>query len=171
MGSRRHHSSRKQETLQQAQAVCRRSAYRVQRRDSLAALGFSTWQDYTASDHWQALKRSILRPAASHCCCTVCGSRATALWLLRPQNMGCETHDDVLPVCHYHYRTCCRHGPEYACRADLIDFLRQAWDQAGRRHPRIAPAQAPDCAGEAPAQGSQGQGQPFSHSIQQHPLL
>jgi hypothetical protein len=70
--------------------------------DRLIALGYKTYDDYLASDHWRTFRTSYaasIHPKT----CAVCGSTAYQLHHHTYVRLGCEKLIDVTPLCRPHH--------------------------------------------------------------------
>ena len=71
-------------------------------RESLKNLGYDSYNEYLASDHWQALKeryRASQRPQK----CLCCGSEKYELHHTTYERLGREWLKDLIPLCRQHH--------------------------------------------------------------------
>lgn len=70
--------------------------------EKLKSLGYSSYDDYLRSGHWHTFKRTY-RYSGKPCQCAVCGDRRYHLHHHTYSNLGCESVEDVTPLCEYHH--------------------------------------------------------------------
>jgi len=71
--------------------------------ERLAALGFKTYAEYLASDHWKGVKRRY-RKRGRRMVCEVCGSRRIQLHHHNYSRLGKEKMGDLTPLCRGHHK-------------------------------------------------------------------
>lgn len=77
-------------------------------RNKLRKLGYASYRDYLASDHWKAMRASY-RASGLPCQCLVCDDPRFQLHHRTYTRLGREQLGDVLPLCE----TCHRKVHEY----------------------------------------------------------
>jgi hypothetical protein len=70
--------------------------------DRLAALGFGSYADYLAADHWKDFKQQY-RESGRPRTCAVCGGGLVQLHHHDYSRLGSESLDDVTPLCREHH--------------------------------------------------------------------
>lgn len=68
----------------------------------LMELGFATYADYLASDHWREFKERY-RSSGRSLLCAVCSCKPIQLHHHTYKRLGCEKLEDVTPLCRDHH--------------------------------------------------------------------
>jgi hypothetical protein len=71
--------------------------------DRLAALGFASYDDYLASNHWKQFKE-VYRSSGLSLVCAVCGCKPVQLHHTTYVRLGSELPTDVTPLCREHHK-------------------------------------------------------------------
>lgn len=82
--------------------ACRPKSETMKFKDRLASLGFSSYEDYLASGHWQDFKARY-RKSGLPIRCAVCGASPVQLHHHNYERLGSETFDDVTLLCRQHH--------------------------------------------------------------------
>lgn len=103
-------------------------------RRTLLMLGYATYEDYLNGPLWADFRQRYLR-SGKPTVCRVCGCANITLHHITYERIGCESFDDVIPLCWKHHKAVhrwlasSRLGPEATERA--IACVRQR--EEGRR--------------------------------------
>lgn len=111
---------------------------------TLLMLGYATYEDYLNGPLWADFRQRYLR-SGRPTVCRVCGCASVTLHHTTYERIGCESYDDVVPLCWKHHKAVhrwletSRLGPEATERA--IASVRQR--EEGRRSRRSGKGRLP----------------------------
>lgn len=95
----------------------------------LQSLGFNTYKEYLASDHWSEFSKSYRQSPDTPKVCRCCGFNSFQLHHKTYERLGNESFDDIAPMCRYCHKELHKAAKKYKISISNIDECIKAVQQ------------------------------------------